>query len=128
VTTHNEAVTAYRQFQARQDGVADPPPAAGRPALDPAHAAALEHAAKLLTPSYRLEQQRAAEVEAERPPPRDTLRQAHQERTVARDEVDRLRGAVDRARHHLTEVTEIRDAAKQLVEEDAAANAAQLIA
>jgi hypothetical protein len=136
VTTPTEAIAAYRQYQASQaDGTADPPAAVGRPTPDPAHAAALEHAAKLLTPAYRqAEQQRAAAVEAERqaalpppPPPRETLRDAHRERTAAEDEVERIRSARDRAREHLVEVTAERDAAKQALAALEAADTARLL-
>ena len=135
MTTHEAAVGDYMRYRERQGGAADPP-AAGRPAPDPAHAAALEHATRLLTPAYRAEQQqRAAAAAAERqaalpppPPPRDVLRQAHAQRAAAQQELDRLRPAVARAHQHLTEAVEARDAAQRIVEADAEANAAQLIA
>ena len=132
MTTHNEALSDYRRFRARQAGVAaDTPP--GRLGPDPEHAAALEHASRLLTPAYRHEQQqrRAADAAAERPagpPPREVLRAAHQARTAAQGEVERLRQAAAAAAAHLTEATATRDAAKNIVEADAEANTAQLIA
>jgi hypothetical protein len=101
-----------------------------RPVVDPTHRTALEHAAKLLTSSYRLEQQQRA-VEADRtdmPEPREALRQAHQARSDAQQEADRLRNAVERARVHQAEAAEKRDAAKQVLDVVEASHAATLIA
>ena len=121
VTTHNEALSDYRRFRARQAGVAaDTPP--GRLGPDPEHAAALTHASMLLVPSYRREQQkqRAAAAEAERragmPEPREVLREAHRMRAEAQAEADRLHTAVERARQHHSEAFEARDAAKRQLE------------
>ena len=61
-------------------------------------------------------------------PPREALRAAHQARAEARDQVERLQTAVERARAHQAEATACRDAAKQLVEDDATENAERLIA
>ena len=66
MTTHEAALADYMKYKTGQAGDAADPPT-GRPAPDAAHQAALEHASRLLVPSYRLEQQqRAAEAEAER--------------------------------------------------------------
>jgi ParB-like nuclease domain len=66
VTTHEAALADYMKYKTGQAGDAADPPT-GRPAPDAAHQAALEHASRLLVPSYRLEQQqRAAEAEADR--------------------------------------------------------------
>ena len=130
MSTVSEAISDYQRYKA---GAAGQPPAPGRPAPDPAHAAALEHATRLLTPVYRAEQQqRAAAVQAERqaalPPPRDVLREAHRARADALAEVESLQQAVDRALEHLAEVTATRDAAKRDLEAVEAADTAQLIA
>jgi hypothetical protein len=140
----NEALSDYQRYRARQGEPEKPPPAAEMPAPggghgapDPAaaHQAALDHSVKLLTPSYRAEwQQRAAAAAAERqaalpppPPPRDVLREAHQARADATAEVERLQTAVERARAHLAEVTEARDAARRDLEAIETAHTAQLI-
>ena len=131
MTTHNEALSDYRRFRERQAGVAaDPQP--GRLGPDPEHAAALTHASKLLTPAYRHEQQqqRAAAAAAERPagpPPREVLREAHQARTAAQGEVERLQTASDRAREHLAEVSATRDTAKRALAAVEATDTARLI-
>ena len=120
MTTHNEALSDYRRFRARQAGVAaDTPP--GRLGPDPEHAAALTHASMLLVPSYRREQQkqRAAAAEAERragmPEPREVLREAHRMRAEAQAEADRLHSsrASAPAQHHWPRLFGARDAAKR---------------
>ena len=113
-----EAIADYQRLKA-SGGVAAPPAAAGRPAPDPTHQAALDHSVRLLVPSYRLEQQqRAAAAAAERQaalppptPPRDVLREAHRARADATAEVERRHTAAERARTHLAEVTAARDVA-----------------
>jgi hypothetical protein len=126
VTTPAQAIVDYERYKA---GAAAP----ARPAPDPAHQAALEHAAKLLTPAYRHEQQqqRAAAAAAERPagpPPRESLREAHAQRAAATAEVENLQRAGDRALDHLAEVTETRDTAQRALDAVEAEHTAQLIA
>jgi hypothetical protein len=133
MTTHSEALGDYQRYRERgAAGGADPPPVAQRPAPDPTHQDALQHASRLLVPSYRqAEQARAREAEAERratlPEPRESLRTAHRERADAKRETENLQQAVNRARAHLDQVTVTRDEARQSLEAVEAEHTAQLI-
>lgn len=95
----------------------------------------MEHAAKLLTPSYRLQQQQQrAAAEAARlaalppgPEPRESLREAHAQRAAATAEVERLHSAADRAQAHVVEVTAHRDGLQHDLDVDEAADTERLI-
>jgi hypothetical protein len=133
VTTPTEAIAAYRQLQARQaGGTAEEPPVATAPDPNAARKAAEVAAIALLLPVNRqAAQQRAAEAEAERragmPPPRETLRTAHQERAEAQAAVDELRQVADRAHTHLTTAIEERDAVRRDLEALEAEHTARLL-
>src|SRR4051812_28542485 len=94
--------------------------------------AAIE-AGKVLLPSARREtEERARQVEQERrasgPLPRQLLREAHGRRLAAKEEADRLEGALERARQHLAEVEMHRDELAEEIEAAEVASTAALIA
>jgi hypothetical protein len=100
-----------------------------------AQRASEKHAISLLTPpphGREIEAERvraaAATQQAPQQEPREALRLAHSQRAEAEKVSARLRQALDRAREHLAEAVEARDAAQRDLDTVEAADTARLIA